>query len=200
LFVFRLLLATRNAHKTREFAQILEPDCEVFDLSNAPDIPEAEESGRTFEENAISKAVAVSRVVTGLVVADDSGLEVAALGGAPGVYSARYAGKGAKDEENVAKLLSELLKNKLGADRGARFCCVLALSCQGELISVFRGEVAGVIADRPRGSGGFGYDPVFTPAGFDQTFAELGEEVKNQISHRAVAIKKLREQLPRLRR
>ena len=158
-----------------------------------------EETGRTFEENAILKAVAVSRAVAGLVVADDSGLEVAALGGAPGVYSARYAGEGAKDEENVAKLLAEL-GNLERADRGARFRCALALACQGELIAVFHGDVAGVIAERPRGKRGFGYDPVFIPAGFDQTFAELGDEVKNQMSHRAVAIQKLREQLPGLRR
>ncbi len=146
------------------------------------------------------KAVAASRAVAALVVADDSGLEVAALGGAPGVYSARYAGEGAKDEENVIKLLSELAAGKLErAGRGARFCCALALACQGDLIAVFHGEVAGTIAEQPRGNRGFGYDPVFIPVGFDQTFAELGEELKNQISHRAMAIRKLREALPTLR-
>ena len=190
----RLLLATRNAHKTREFAQILAPGCQVSDLSSAPDVPKVEEDGQTFEENAILKAVAVSRAVTGLVVADDSGLEVAALCGAPGVYSARYAGEAARDEENVAKLLSDLAVIKLErTDRRARFCCALALACRGELITVFHGQVAGVIAERPRGDQGFGYDPVFIPAGFDQTFAELGDAVKNQISHRARAIAGLRE-------
>ena len=192
--MFRLLLATHNAHKTREFAQILGPDCEVSDLSSKPDVPKVEENGRTFEENAIAKAVAVSRAVTGLVVADDSGLEVPALGGAPGVYSARYAGAEAKDHENVAKLLSELAVNKLeGASRRARFYCALALACQGELIAVLHGDVTGVIAERPRGDQGFGYDPVFVPAGFDQTFAEMGEEVKNQISHRAQALRGLQQ-------
>ncbi len=196
----RILVATRNPHKTREFAQILGPACELSDLSTAPDVPMVEETGRTFEENAILKAVAASCAVGDLVVADDSGLEVAALGGAPGVYSARYAGEGAKDEENVIKLLSELAVGKLlGTGRGARFCCALALACQGELIAVFHGEVAGMIAEQPRGNRGFGYDPVFIPVGFDQTFAELGDEVKNQISHRAMAIRKLREALPTLR-
>ena len=125
----RLLLATRNAHKTREFAQILGPACEVSDLSTAPDVPIVEETGRTFEENAIAKALAVARARHGLVVADDSGLEVAALGGAPGIHSARYAGEAARDEENVAKLLLELTAGKLeGVGRGARFRCALALA------------------------------------------------------------------------
>ena len=192
--MFRLLLATHNAHKTREFAQILGPDFEVSDLSRRPDVPKVEETGHSFEENAVAKAIAVSRMLDGLVVADDSGLEVASLGGAPGIYSARYAGDAATDEENVSRLLAEL--SDKARDRTARFCCALALARQGELLAVFHGEVPGFITDRPRGTGGFGYDPVFIPQGYDQTFAELGNELKNQISHRALAIRKLREILP----
>jgi XTP/dITP diphosphohydrolase len=195
--VLHLLLATHNAHKTREFAQILGPDFEVSDLSRRPEVPKVEETGHTFEENAIAKAVAVSRMLDGLVVADDSGLEAASLDGAPGIYSARYAGDAATDEENVSKLLAELAGK--ARDRTARFRCALALARQGKLLAVFHGEVPGSISDRPRGTKGFGYDPVFIPQGYEETFAELGEELKNQISHRALAIKKLREELPALR-
>jgi XTP/dITP diphosphohydrolase len=194
--VFHLLLATHNAHKTCEFAQILGPDFEVSDLSRRPEVPKVEETGHTFEENAIAKAVVVSQVLDGLVVADDSGLEVASLGGAPGVYSARYAGDVATDEENVNKLLADLVGKT--RDRTARFRCALALARQGQLLAVFQGEVPGFITDLPRGTKGFGYDPVFIPQGYERTFAELGDELKNQISHRALAIKKLREELPGL--
>lgn len=195
LSVLHLLLATRNAHKTREFANILGPGYEIADLANA-DLPAVEETGSTFEENAVLKAVAVSLAFSGLVVADDSGLEVAALDGAPGVYSARYAGARATDEENVRKLLSELSARKLAhADRSARFCCALAVASNGKTLAVFQGELEGRIAQRPLGQEGFGYDPVFIPTGFDQSFGELGPGIKNRISHRAVAIKRLREQL-----
>ena len=190
--MLHLLVATRNAHKTREFVQILGPEFAVSDLTAAAHIPAIAETGQTFEENAILKAIAVSRIVPGLVVADDSGLEVVALGGAPGVYSARYAGEGATNDENVSKLLAEL-----GAidSRRARFRCALALARGGEMVALVQGEVKGLIAHAPNGEKGFGYDPVFVPAGFEQTFATLGEEMKNKISHRAQAIERLRAYL-----
>lgn len=192
----RLILATHNPHKTREFAAILGPGFEISDLSMTPDIPTVEENGNTFAENAIAKAVTVSRVLDGLVIADDSGLEVTALGGAPGVRSARFAGDGATDQENVARLLAELAAKELeSVDRAARFCCVLALAQSGKLISHFDGEVPGAIVTPPRGAHGFGYDPIFVPIGFARTFAELSDEIKNCISHRARATAQLREYL-----
>lgn len=196
-----LLVATRNAHKTREFAQLLGNEFKVVDLNSFPQIQAIEETGSTFAENAILKAISASgkivdlatgrvRPAGGLVLADDSGLEVNALGGAPGVYSARYAGKNATDEQNMTKLLRELGSM---SERSARFRCVLALARGGKLLCTFEGVAEGVIIDTPRGSAGFGYDPIFAPNGFEQTFAELPQ--KNQISHRAKAIGALREAL-----
>jgi XTP/dITP diphosphohydrolase len=198
-----LLLATRNAHKTREFRELLGNNFNVTDLSAFPLIAVPEETGGTFQENAILKAVAVSqqlvrtsrcdvrtaqRAVPSLVLADDSGLEVDALGGAPGIFSARYAGANASDKENISKLLGELSHRR---DRTARFRCVLAIARDGKLSRTFEGVVEGAIVDFPRGSGGFGYDPVFTPNGSEQTFGELPPELKNQISHRGRAVRKL---------
>ena len=121
-----------------------------------------------------------------LVVADDSGLEVAALGGAPGILSARYAGEHASDKENIDKLLSELARTNVPLDqRSARFRCVIALARKGKLLGKFEGIVEGSVVELPRGSGGFGYDPIFLPNGFDKTFGESPIELKNQISHRA---------------
>lgn len=188
----QLLLATRNAHKTREFAQLLGDEFEIADLSGAG-APTIEETGHTFDENAILKAVAVSRDRDGLVAADDSGLEVDVLDGAPGIFSARYAGANATDQENIDKLLRELSRHQ---QRCARFRCVIALARDGKLLGTFEGKVEGVIVDLARGSAGFGYDPVFRPDGFDKTFGELPAEIKNRISHRAKAIAALREALP----
>jgi XTP/dITP diphosphohydrolase len=193
--VHPLLLATRNAHKTREFSEILGAGFVVRDLSTEADSPVIEETGATFAENAILKAVGISKRFPGLVVADDSGLEVDALGGAPGVYSARYAGPEAKDHDNIGRLLSELRGCSLGRPPSARFRCVLALARDGKLLDTFAGVVAGAIVDQPRGIGGFGYDPVFQPAGLTATFAELSAVEKNQISHRARAIRLLRNAL-----
>jgi XTP/dITP diphosphohydrolase len=189
----RLLLATRNPHKTREFAQILGAGFEVHDLSSHPEIPETIESGKTFEENAILKAVAVSKECPELVIADDSGLEVDALGGAPGIFSARYAGENATDQENIDKLLGELTRTGAKPSaRSARFRCALALAHHGKVLATFDSAVEGTIIDSPRGSKGFGYDPIFVPSGFKETFAELPEETKNRISHRAKALEKLK--------
>ena len=191
--MIELLFATRNAHKTKEIQKILGPQFQVNDLAEHPEIPHIAEIGRTFEENAILKAVAVSKRVPGLVVADDSGLEVDALGGAPGIYSARYAGPAASDNEKIEKLLEELRRVGAPKDaRRARFRCVLALAREGEVLGVFEGVVEGQIADQPRGSHGFGYDPIFVPKGFQRTFGELEPAEKNQLSHRARALEKLR--------
>lgn len=194
--VIPLVLATRNAHKTEEFAQILGSDFAVTDLRSLPDCPAIDETGDTFEENAMLKAVTASQWISHLVVGDDSGLEVDALGGAPGVYSARYAGEDVTDEENVAKLLAAL-RDVPAESRQARFRCVLAIARNGAGLTTFIGTVEGTITNVPSGTGGFGYDPVFTPAGFRQTFGELGEATKNQTSHRAKATEQLRVWLPK---
>ena len=194
--VTSLLVATRNAHKAREFREILGGQFEVHDLSTNPEIPETIESGKTFAENAILKAVAVSKEHPGLVIADDSGLEVDALGGAPGIFSARYAGKHATDKENVDKVLGELARSGVQTgERSARFRAVLALARSGEILATFEGIVEGRIIDVPKGKHGFGYDPVFVPSGFSETFAELESDTKNRISHRAKALGKMKQYL-----
>jgi len=183
--MIQLLLATRNQHKTREFAQLLGASFTVRDLTLKSDVPAIAESGATFEENAALKAVTISRIFPHeIVVADDSGLEVKALGGAPGIFSARYAGENASDRPNVEKLLRELQNAR---DRSARFNCVIALAKNGQLMTTVAGEVAGTITESARGENGFGYDPIFVPNGFSETFAELTSETKNKISHRAQA-------------
>jgi len=188
----QLLLATRNAHKTREFSEILGPEIAVRDLSGESEAPVVEETGSTFAENATLKAVAVSNWFGGLVVADDSGLEVDALNGAPGVFSARYAGEDATDQENIARLLAELHRSGARSPFSARFRCVLALARNGEVLETVEGAVEGTIVEPPRGEGGFGYDPVFQPTGLTQTFGEIAPEEKNRMSHRARAIRLLR--------
>ncbi|MEY2543557.1 MAG: XTP/dITP diphosphohydrolase [Verrucomicrobiota bacterium] len=192
-----LLLATHNQHKHREFSELLGTDFNIIDLTLFPEITLPEETGRTFEENATLKAIAASK--DRLVVADDSGLEVDALGGAPGIFSARYAGENGNARKNISKLLSELnARNAADEKRSARFRCVIALARNGKLLGTFEGVAEGNIVDPPRGTGGFGYDPVFEPAGFAQTFAEMPPELKNKISHRAKAIAALREALHKI--
>ena len=184
----QLIVATRNTHKTREIAQILGSDLAVRDLTAHPEISEIMESGTSFEENAKLKAIAVSERLQGLVVADDSGLEVDALEGAPGVFSARYSGERANDEENVNKVLREL---RGVINRSAGFRCAIAVVKNGKLITTVAGRIAGTITESPRGENGFGYDPIFVPEGFAETFAELSPEIKNKISHRAAAVRGL---------
>jgi len=185
----QLIVATRNAHKTREIQRILGPAFTVSDLSEHLKVPDICENGKSFEENAILKAVGASRHLSGLVVADDSGLEVDALRGAPGIFSARYAGENATDKEKIDKLLSELARTATEeTKRSARFRCLIALARQGELLGTFEGIAEGAIVEQARGLHGFGYDPIFVPRGFEETFAELPYEVKNTISHRAKAI------------
>lgn len=188
----RLLVSTRNAHKIAEIRAILGPDFAVSDLSILPEMPEVEETGTTFEENATLKAVAASLLFEGWVIADDSGLEVDALGGAPGVYSARYAGPQAVDADNNALLLKNL-DGVRGRERSARFRCVIVLARAGRKLAAFAGEVEGVIVNQHKGGGGFGYDPLFVPEGYCETFGQLPAEVKNSLSHRARALTKLRD-------
>jgi XTP/dITP diphosphohydrolase len=183
----RLLIATKNAHKTEEIRAMLGHGLQVEDLTAYPEILSPEETGMTFAENAAIKAVAAAKMFRGFVLADDSGLEVDALGGAPGVISARYAGPSATDAENRARLLYELT----AFPSPARFRCVMALVEGEKLLGTFEGTVEGHIIGEERGAGGFGYDSLFVPEGFTQTFAELSAETKNQLSHRAWALSKL---------
>jgi len=182
-----LLVSTRNAHKVGEIRAILGPDFLVSDLSAIPGMPEVEETGDSFEENAALKAVAASLHFDGWVIADDSGLEVDALGGDPGVRSARYAGEKSGDAANNELLLKNLLPFR-GKERSARFRCVIVLARNGRKLAAFAGFVEGTIINSPRGGGGFGYDPLFVPEGFCETFAQLGSAVKNTLSHRARAL------------
>ena len=190
--MIELVVATRNRHKTREIQHILGPEFKVRDLGVHPDVSEIRESGTSFQENAKLKALAASRHLPALVIADDSGLEVDALGGAPGIYSARYAGANATSRDKVDKLLRELARVRATHDgRRARFRSVVALARNGDLLGTFEGTVDGRIADEARGDAGFGYDPIFVPDGFEKTFGELTTEVKNTISHRGKAIRAL---------
>ena len=183
-----LLVATGNSHKTAEIRAILGAGYVVSDLKAHPELPEVEETGSTFLENATLKAVEISKQVEGLILSDDSGLEVDALGGEPGVYSSRYAGEAGNDEANNKKLLHELQ----GKDnRAARFRCVMVLAQDGEVLTSFDGAVEGRMLSELHGEGGFGYDPLFVPDGYDQTFSQLSEGIKNQLSHRAVAMQKV---------
>jgi XTP/dITP diphosphohydrolase len=185
-----LIIATRNRHKTGEMAAILGPDWLVEDLTARPDLPEVKESGKSFEENAVIKAAAASLTFEDLVLADDSGLEVDLLDGAPGIRSARYAGEKATDHENRVRLLEELAQCNHAAEEPmtARFRCAIAIAQAGKLLATFTGAVEGRIVLAEAGSGGFGYDPLFIPDGYSQTFAELDPAIKNQLSHRARAM------------
>jgi len=187
----RLLVSTRNAHKVGEIREILGSEFDVLDLSTLSGVGEVEETGITFEENATLKALAVSEHFGGWVIADDSGLEVDRLGGAPGVWSARFSGVGATDASNRALLL-EKLAGARGKERSARFRCVIVLARGGQKLAAFSGSVEGVIINQEKGAGGFGYDSLFVPEGHCETFAELGAEVKNILSHRSRALEGLR--------
>jgi len=195
-----LLIATKNAHKTAEIRAILGEAWQVTDLNAHPEVVSPEETGTTFAENAAIKAVTASALFPGYVLSDDSGLEVDALGGDPGVYSARYAGPQATDADNREKLLRELATDGArGKARSARFRCVICIARSGEVLGTFDGAVEGVIINQEKGEGGFGYDPLFVPAGYCETFAQLPAEVKNQESHRARAMTKAQEFLAGLK-
>lgn len=184
--MLQIVAATGNAHKVEEMQAILAPlGIEVLSAKAVGGMPDVDEDGDTFAANAIKKAVETAQILGRPVLADDSGLDVFALGGEPGIFSARYAGEGGNDGRNVRKLLDRLDGQ---ADRAARFVCVIALASPTGLIGTAEGEVRGRIIHEPRGDHGFGYDPVFVPEGFDQTFAELPGEVKNRFSHRGNAL------------
>jgi XTP/dITP diphosphohydrolase len=187
-----LLIATSNGHKTREIGQMLGFGWQVSDLAALPHAPKIEETGATFEDNAVLKALEISRVFTGLVLADDSGLEVDALQGAPGVRSARFAGPNADDAENRSLLIRKL-KEVGGTEFSARFRCVMVLASQAALLGSFAGTVEGTAILEERGYGGFGYDCMFRPLGYSETFAELQPEIKNSLSHRGRALAKVLE-------
>ena len=190
----RLLLATRNPGKLREFQALL-PEYRVEGLADYPDLPSWEERGDTFEENATEKARIVGRHTGQPALADDSGLEVEALGGEPGVHSARFAGADADDAANVRRLL-ERLRGR--ADRRARFRCVLVLVLPDGRTFSAQGRLEGRIAREPQGDSGFGYDPIFVPQGYRRTLAQLGPDIKNRLSHRARAVEELRPVLLRV--
>jgi len=157
-----------------------------------PHAPKIDETGMTFEENAALKALPISRIFTGLVLADDSGLEVEALDGAPGVHSARFAGANADDAENRFLLIQKL--RELGEQEfPARFRCVMVLASQGELLGSFGGMINGKVVLEERGQSGFGYDSIFIPQGYSETFGELQSEIKNSLSHRGRALAKVLE-------
>ncbi len=195
-----LLFATSNAHKTEEVAAILGSAWQVEDLRAHPGITLDEETGDTFEANAIIKAVSGSRGAPGLLVlADDSGLEVDALGGAPGVRSARYAGETATAADNRAKLKAELTKKAMYSRFIGRFHCCMVLARDGEVLHISHGSVEGRLITQEQGEGGFGYDSLFIPDGFTETFGVLPAETKNQLSHRARALAAMKKKLAALR-
>lgn len=186
----RLILATRNAHKTAEIRAMIGDRFEVLDATAFPDFPAIEETGTTFLENARLKAEGISQVVEGWVLSDDSGLEVDALDGAPGVWSSSFGGEEGNHAKNNTRLLAEMAGK---ADRRARFRCTMVLARSGREQANFSGTVEGSIVDALKGKLGFGYDPLFVPGGHEQTFAELGDAVKNSLSHRSRALAQIVE-------
>ena len=184
----RLLLATRNSGKLRELRSLLGGEAiELVALDECPEIGEIEETGRTFEENAALKAAAAARASRCFALGEDSGLEVDALGGAPGVYSARFAGRHGDDEANNRKLIRDLRGKE---NRVARYVCAMVLADpSGEVIATTRGVCEGRIRDEPKGHNGFGYDPYFVPDAARVTMAELEPQMKDAISHRGQALR-----------
>lgn len=190
----KILIATGNTHKTQEFRQLLGSEWFVEDLSQHPELHSPEENGTTFAENAAIKALAASSILgeEWLVLADDSGLECDALSGQPGVYSARFAGPEATDADNRAKLIAELAARGVGhRQSNGRFRCTLVLARGQKVLGTFDGTVEGSLGTAEAGCGGFGYDPLFFPDGYEQTFGELPGSVKNELSHRGKAAAKL---------
>lgn len=191
----KIVLATANRGKIREIQAILSGlPVEILSMGSYPAIPEVEEDGRTFLDNALKKAKAVAEHTGEAALADDSGLEVEALQGAPGVYSARYAGPDADDEKNIARLLRDMA-NVPPEGRGAAFRCSLVLYKPDGNYVAFEGRWAGRISDEPQGTGGFGYDPVFLLPELGCTVAQLPPEEKNRLSHRAQALQALKDYL-----
>ncbi|MBI4323143.1 MAG: RdgB/HAM1 family non-canonical purine NTP pyrophosphatase [Candidatus Omnitrophica bacterium] len=193
-----IVIATRNHHKYRELAALLRlREVRWRSLEAFPDLPAVEERGRTFRANALKKARLIARATGCWALADDSGLEVAALRQAPGVRSARFSGRHGNDHANNAKLL-RLLRGVPDPKRDARYRCVLALASPETLLAVAEGTLRGRIAQAPRGRGGFGYDPVFLLPRLTRTVAQLSAAAKNRLSHRAKAAQAMRRLLKRL--
>ncbi len=189
-----IVIATRNVGKLREFRSLLSATgLRIMGLADVDIGGDCEETGLSFAENARIKALEYSRHTDLPVLADDSGLEVFSLGGKPGIYSARYAGEGASDAQKIEKLLTELAET--GGDRAARFVCALTLAHHGRILCESEGECRGLISEAPRGSNGFGYDPVFLFPELGRTYAELDEGEKNRTSHRANAVRALLSEL-----
>ncbi len=191
-----IVLATKNKKKIEEIKRIIGATgaaIRIYTLDDFPAWDDVEEDGDTFEENAVKKALSIAEKTGMTAVADDSGLEVDALQGAPGIFSARYAGDGADDTANLEKLLYEM-KDVPDNQRTARFVCCIALA-EGGNVQTFMGYAEGIIGTGPRGENGFGYDPVFAPEGHDRTFAEMSDDEKNSMSHRARALKELQRYL-----
>lgn len=190
-----LVIATNNPDKKRELKKLLRGlGIKVLSLDRFPGCPKVRETGSSFRENAIRKAMVVSKFTKKLALADDSGLETDALNGRPGVFSSRFAGKHATYAQNNRKLL-KALKAKKDKQRGARFRCVIAVCNYPILIGVIEGEIQGRIAQVSKGRYGFGYDPIFIVPRYKKTFAQLGPKIKNRISHRAQALKKAKRLL-----
>ncbi len=193
----KLILATRNVHKIEELSAMLSDlNVEILSFRDFPDLPEVVEDGETLEDNAVKKAMEVSQA-TGLpALADDTGLEVAALGGAPGVISARYAGEACSYDDNNRKLMSEL-ESVPDEERKAAFRCVVALAVPSGEVATVEGRTDGVILREPRGDMGFGYDPIFLPNGHTLSYAEMSQDEKNTVSHRGRALEKARALIAR---
>jgi XTP/dITP diphosphohydrolase len=193
-----LVIATRNKNKLREFKEILKDlEIEIRSLDDFGPIPEAVEDGDTFDENAYKKAIHTAKVLGLPAIADDSGLVVESLGGAPGVYSARYAGENATDEENLQKLLSDLRGIE---NRKAYFQCVLSIAVPSGPALTYEGRCDGVIIEEKRGENGFGYDPVFFFEDLGKTFAELPMQQKNSISHRGKALAEVKNEVKQIKK
>lgn len=189
-----VLIGTANLGKVNDFKQLLKDEGVIVkSLHDFSDVIDVEETGETFEENAILKAETLSRHYNQIVIADDSGLEVEALNGRPGVYSARYAGENKSDEANFKKVLAELEGIPFN-ERKAAFVCVLAVAIPGKLTTVFEGKCTGYITEKPKGENGFGYDPIFFVPEKNKTMAEMTTEEKNERSHRKRALDKLKRE------
>lgn len=191
-----LVIATRNKNKVREFRELLsDMKFEIRSLDDFPPIPEAIEDGATFEENAYKKALHTAKILGLPALADDSGLAVAALGGAPGVYSARYAGEKASDADNCAKLLREIAGK---SDRRAAFHCALSIAVPAGPALTYEASCDGLILDEKRGNNGFGYDPLFFFPELGKTFAELDSQEKHRVSHRGKALTELKSEIDKV--
>lgn len=186
-----IVIATKNKKKVEEIKRLLSDlNVNILTLDDFKDLPDIVEDGKTFEENALKKAMTIAKMTGKPSIADDSGLEVYALGGAPGIHSARYAGENSNDAKNIEKLLKELKDKK---DRRARFVCCIAFALPDGKVNLFFGVTEGIISEIPKGEKGFGYDPVFYPEGYDKTFAEMPSEKKDLLSHRGKALKKFKD-------